>query len=197
MSPSSHSAILDVFCLGHASYDQVLTIPHHPQADEKLVADHLLACGGGPAANAAVTVARLGLKAGFGGYLGCDQWGEAHYQELLQETVNVDYVARGTSATPLSVVLVKPDGQRSLINYKGDTGPLAADTIDLSRLQTRVILFDGHEAALSLRVLRQFPDLPSVLDAGSLHDGTLALLTVIWCARKNSLASLPVVRNRR
>ncbi|MDZ4153040.1 MAG: carbohydrate kinase, partial [Methylicorpusculum sp.] len=53
------SLSVDVLCVGHASYDLIFAVPHHPNADEKIFADSLLACGGGPAANAAVTVARL------------------------------------------------------------------------------------------------------------------------------------------
>ena len=173
---SDQDQTLDVFCLGHASYDQVMSISHHPAADEKLFASTLLTCGGGPAANAAVCVARLGLRAGFGGYLGQDSYGNAHFNEFNQEGINTRYVVRGLNPTPLSVVLVKPSGQRSLVNYKGATQALDADAIDFSQLNTRVILVDGHEPALSLKLLNQFPDTPSVLDAGSLNAGTELLM---------------------
>ena len=170
---------LDVFCLGHASYDQVMSISHHPTADEKLFASKLITCGGGPAANAAVCVARLGLRAGFGGYLGQDSYGNAHYNELNQEGIDTRFLIRGLNPTPLSVVLVKPSGQRSLVNYKGATQAQDAGAIEFSQLNTRVILVDGHEPALSLKLLHQFPDTPSVLDAGSLHAGTELLLTKV------------------
>ena len=54
-----------------------LTQLHHPTADEKLRATSMHTCGGGPAANAAVTIARLGGSARFCGYLGNDAFGEA------------------------------------------------------------------------------------------------------------------------
>jgi sulfofructose kinase len=205
---------LDVLCVGHASYDLVFSVPHHPGADEKIVADDLLGCGGGPAANAAVTVAKLGGKAGFCGYLGNDVYGDSHMRELQEHSVDIQFVVRGTSPTPLSTVLVKPNGQRALINYKGQTSPLPATAIDFDGLQAKVLLFDGHEPDISLRLLNQLltrrsntvrPEpvegpatagfdqlspngipasrsgliaspIPTVLDAGSLHDGTLALM---------------------
>ena len=69
---------VDVLCVGHASYDLVFAVDHHPDADEKTFAEKLISCGGGPAANAAVTVSRLGLKSAFAGYLGNDFfWSEA------------------------------------------------------------------------------------------------------------------------
>ncbi|WKJ88824.1 PfkB family carbohydrate kinase [Methylomonas montana] len=172
---------LDVLCVGHASYDLVFSIPHHPGADEKMVADSLLGCGGGPAANAAVTVAKLGFSAGFCGYLGNDVYGDCHLQELHSHGVDTRLVVRGGSPTPLSGVLVKPDGQRALINYKGDTKALAADSIDFNGISAKAILFDGHEPRVSLCLLAQIAGdtVPTVLDAGSVHDGTLALMDKI------------------
>ncbi|MBD9362631.1 carbohydrate kinase family protein [Methylomonas fluvii] len=168
---------LHVLCIGHASYDLVFSVPHHPGADEKIVADDLLGCGGGPAANAAVTVAKLGGKAGFCGYLGNDVYGDSHLQELQDHNVDTRFVVRGESPTPLSTVLVKPNGQRALINYKGQTSALPATAIDFDGLAAKVLLFDGHEPHISLRLLNQLTHpVPSVLDAGSLHDGTLALM---------------------
>ena len=171
--------LLDVFCLGHASYDQVMSIGHHPSADEKLFASKLITCGGGPAANAAICVARLGLRAGFCGYLGLDNYGEAHFKEFTQEGVNTSLLIRGVNPTPLSVVLVKPSGERTLVNYKGNTQALMPDAVEFNQINTRIVLVDGHEPALSAKFLSQHPDTPSVLDAGSLHAGTELLMTKV------------------
>lgn len=38
----------DVFCVGHASYDHVFAVDHHPAPDEKMFAGNLVGCGGGP-----------------------------------------------------------------------------------------------------------------------------------------------------
>ena len=172
-------AALDVLCVGHASFDLVLTVPHHPDPDEKLFADRLLGCGGGPAANAAITAARLGSRAGFAGYLGEDLYGSTHLEELQRAHVDTRLVVRGSSPTPLSVILVKPDGRRALVNYKGGTAPLPADAIDFSPLAPRVILFDGHEPDISSPLAsgsRRSGSAMTVLDAGSLHRGTQALM---------------------
>jgi len=172
---------VDVLCVGHASYDLIFSVPQHPSEDEKIVADGLLACGGGPAANAAVTVARLGYQAAFAGYLSHDLYGEKHFQELAEEGVDTRYVVRGAAATPLSTIIVKPDGKRALINYKGDTKALATTAIDFSSIKPKVILFDGHEAHVSLPLADQArkQKIPTVLDAGSVHDGTRALMNKV------------------
>ena len=136
---------VDVLCVGHACYDLVFGVDHHPDADEKTFAEKLISCGGGPAANAAVTVSRLGLKSAFAGYLGSDFFGQQHLEEFGRAEVNTDLIVRGNSPTPLSAILVKPDGRRTVVNYKGATAALAADSIDFSKCRPRVILFDGHE----------------------------------------------------
>ncbi len=169
---------VDVLCVGHASYDLVFAVGHHPDADEKTFAEKFISCGGGPAANAAVTVSRLGLKSAFAGYLGNDFYGQRHLEELNQAAVNTDLVVRGDSPTPLSAILVKPDGQRTVVNYKGETAPLAADSMDLSKWHPQVILFDGHEPEVSLALMEAIKGrgISTVLDAGSVHRGSLKLL---------------------
>lgn len=183
---------IDVLCVGHACYDLIFSVAHHPSENEKIFADSLLSCGGGPAANAAVMVAKLGFSAAFAGYLGQDGYGELHYQELLAHDINTDCLLRGDLPTPLSTVIVKPDGNRALINYKGNTKPLAADAIDFSVLNPKVILFDGHEPYISIPLAKQARQtgIATVLDAGSVHEGTQALMGLVdylVCSEKFAL----------
>ena len=169
---------LDVLCVGYACYDLVFSVSAHPAADEKIFADDFIDCGGGPAANAAVAISRLGFKSAFSGYLGNDLYGEKHAQELQNYGVNTDFVVRGDWSTPLSAVLVKPNGDRALINYKGETRFLPTGAVDFSSLNTKVILFDGHESYLSIPLAdyARKAGIPTVLDAGSVHDGTMAMI---------------------
>ncbi len=179
----------DVLCIGHASYDLVFSVDHHPGEDEKVFADDLLGCGGGPAANAAVTVARLGFNAAFAGYLGNDVYGDSHHRELQKDSVDTRLIVRGSSPTPLSVVLVKPDGRRALLNYKGQTQALPASSIDFTGISAKAVLFDGHEPRIAMDLLNHLRHnpVPTILDAGSVHGGTLALLdkaTYLVCSEK-------------
>ena len=167
----------DVLCLGHACYDLTFSVKKHPKSDEKIFADNLTECGGGPAANAAIAVSRLGLSSAFAGYLGKDLYGNMHLQELTKENVNIHLLVRNSSPTPLSTVLVKPDGKRTLINFKGSTKPLLSNAIDFSPITAKVILFDGHEPSASLDLLEiaRHQKIPTILDAGSMHEGTSQL----------------------
>ncbi len=192
------TADVDVLCVGHASYDLVFSVPRHPLPDEKIFADGFIGCGGGPAANAAILVSRLGFTAAFAGYLGQDLYGDMHSQEFVQAGVDTRLIVLGASPTPISTVLVKPDGKRALVNYKGDTKPLPSGSVDFTRIKPGVILFDGHEPHISLPLAKHArragndvdgtsegsllakharrAGIATVLDAGSLHQGTSALL---------------------
>ncbi|HLF95791.1 MAG TPA: PfkB family carbohydrate kinase [Methylococcaceae bacterium] len=168
----------DVLCVGHASYDLVFQVSRHPLPDEKMFAEGFIRCGGGPAANAAVTVARLGLKAAFSGYLGRDLFGEEHVAELNAAGILTDWLVRGDAPTPLSAVFVKPDGARALVTHKAQTDYLESGAVDFSACRPQVVLFDGHEPLLSepLAERARAEGVPTVLDAGSLHQGTEMLM---------------------
>jgi sulfofructose kinase len=166
--------MIDVLCVGHAAYDLTFAVPHHPAPDEKTFATDFVGCGGGPAANAAVTVAKLGGRSAFAGYLGQDIYGDLHLAELQEAGVDTSLVVRGTNPTPLSVIWAKPDGQRSLVNYRGETQPLPTNAISFKSIHPKIILFDGWEPDISVPFaqLAKLQGIPTVLDAGSVHPGT-------------------------
>ena len=168
---------IDVLCVGATSYDFVFRVKHHPGSDEKTTADAIIRCGGGPAANAAVTVARMGLRSAFAGYLGADIFGQLHLEELKAVGVDTGLVVRGRYPTPLSSVLVSPSGERSLVNYRDADSVLPMESIDFSTIHPEVILFDGHEPEISLPLMNDAhaKGIKTVLDAGSLNKGTFRL----------------------
>ncbi|MFT4901403.1 MAG: sulfofructose kinase [Lentimonas sp.] len=168
---------VDVLCVGFACVDLNFHAAHHPSADEKLRATALHACGGGPAANAAVAVARMGGSARFAGYLGQDSFGEAHLRELEAEGVRTDTIYRSEAATPVASVIIKPNGQRSNISYRDPLAIVPDDAFLLAEHPAKVLLVDGHQPLLSLALILQAQQLgiPTILDAGSVNDGTLLL----------------------
>jgi len=170
-----------VLCVGAGTYDLVYSVERDPQPDEKIRANSFTGCGGGPAANAAITVSRLGLQSAFVGYLGNDIFGNAHINELQQAGVNTDLVARGDESSALSVIMVKPDGRRSLVNYRKPESFLAAGSVDFTSVDTKVILFDGHEPHISpaLAQSARKQGVVTLLDAGSIHPGTEELAGLV------------------
>ena len=179
--PIKQNFTVDVLCVGAGTYDLVYSVNRHPEPDEKIRARSFTGCGGGPAANAAVTVSRLGLQSAFVGYLGNDIFGNAHIDELQQAGVLTDLVARGVHSSALSVVIVKPDGSRALVNYRKPESFLAPDSVDFSTIDPRVILFDGHEPYISPSLAKSArkKGIITLLDAGSVHIGTEELAGLV------------------
>lgn len=172
------TAEVDVFCVGYACIDLNFSVPRHPGPNEKVRASALHLCGGGPAANAAVAVTRLGGTAAFGGALGRDAFGDTHIRELEAEYVATGAVRRGNHATAVAAVGTKPDGSRSIYHYTSPDALLPEDALSLSQQPARVLLLDAHQAPASTALIAEARarGIPVVLDAGSVHEGTRLLL---------------------
>lgn len=108
-----------VLCIGIAVRDVVLSVGRLPDPGTKSFARELSESIGGPAATAAVTIARLGGTARFAGRVGSDLHGREVIEALVAEHVDVSSVSiRQGLTTPLSAVLVTPDGERTIVNHR-------------------------------------------------------------------------------
>ena len=161
-----------------ATFDITFELEKHPGTNEKCFAKDFIGSGGGPASNASIAVARLGGKSYFIGYLGNDLFGDVHIKELKKNKVNVDYIKRGYSDTKLSVILAKPDGQRTVVTYKEKTPFIEKIKFDIDKINPKAIIFDGHEPIISkkIAIIANKKKIPVILDAGSLHDGIISLI---------------------
>lgn len=75
---------------------------------------------GGGATNAAVTFARQGLQASFGGKIGRDPAGAEVLRVLKREGVDSRHVAVDErNSTGYSVLLLAPNGERTVLSYRG------------------------------------------------------------------------------
>ena len=127
---------IQVVCIGLATLDSIFALPRHPAADDRVVATELAVAGGGPAATAAVALARLGVEVAFAGAVGDDETGLAIQAGLAAEGVDVSHVAVIAGArSPQSSILVG-DGGRAIVHYPGTLPPLvpAPETLELCHL---------------------------------------------------------------
>jgi sulfofructose kinase len=82
--------------------------------------------------------------AAFAGYLGRNIFESMRFEELLSEGVIMSLVVRDGHPTPLSTIIVKPDGKRTTVTDKGSTPVLEPDQVYFTAVRPRAILFDGH-----------------------------------------------------
>jgi sulfofructose kinase len=169
--------MVEVLCIGHASYDLSVFLPAFPAENSKGETDQLLQSGGGPAANAAYLLSAWGIRCGFAGLLGDDAYGRQITAEFKAVGTNVSLIEiPPLYETPVSLILVNlKNGSRTLVNRKGRQASLRISKPALTKMAPRFLLFDGHEPNASLSALESFPHAVSVLDAGSLRGGTRVL----------------------
>jgi sugar/nucleoside kinase (ribokinase family) len=110
-----------VLCVGLAALDTILVVPELPASDGRVVASQLAVAGGGPAATAAVALARLGVDVAFAGAVGDDEAGAAIRAGLEAEGVDVSRLVSVAGArSPRSTILVEEaTGARSIVHFPG------------------------------------------------------------------------------
>ena len=97
---------------------------------------------GGSAGNTAAGVAALGGRAGFIGQLAEDQLGEIFRHDIRGVGVEFETPALDIGVpTARSMVLVTPDGQRTMNTFLGAAQHLPADAIDPKQIEDSAILY--------------------------------------------------------
>lgn len=115
-----------VVCVGLATLDTVFEVQDHPSRDSRVVASELTVAGGGPAATAAVTLARLGVDTAFVGAVGDDDNGARIREGLESEQVDVSELAvvPGARSPQSSILCDTRSSSRTIIHYPGTLPPL-------------------------------------------------------------------------
>ena len=153
----------EVLIAGMAVADFVFRVPAIPAEAEKYRAESMEIVVGGPAANAAVAVARLGGRAVLSTRLGGDEVAGAIRNNL--EAEGVDCRIRRGGRSPLSAVTVDAAGERQIVNFRGEA--LANEPEPLDGLAPAVVLVDmgWTGAALAGLALARARGVPGVVDA--------------------------------
>src|SRR6266404_1692546 len=169
--------MIEVLCIVHSAYDLSVFVSCFPAENSKGQTDQLLESGGGPAANAAYLLSSWRVSCAFAGFLGDDAYGKRIMAEFNAVGTNLSLIEiRPGYKTPVSLILVNvKNGSRTLVNRKVGEPRLNISRTALKTIEPRFLLFDGHEPKASLAALEVFPKATSILDAGSLRDGTRAL----------------------
>lgn len=136
-----------VVCIGLATLDTIFAVPRHPAAEDRVVATSLAVAGGGPAATAAVALARLGVEVAFVGVVGDDATGVAIRDGLGREGVDVTEVAVVPGGrSPQSSILVGRDGRngRAIVHFPGTLPTLELSPRALARCRDAAWVHVDH-----------------------------------------------------
>jgi len=114
-----------ILCAGIIVLDEVFRVEAFPKPDGKVQAQGFFVVNGGCAANAAVTVARLGGRAALagpiGGPAGEDANGDRVLKALAREQVDCTACQRIDGlATALSAIFMNARGDRTIVTYRDE-----------------------------------------------------------------------------
>ncbi len=136
-----------ILTVGWACLDQRYYVEQFPPVQSRTSVHAYREAIGGPAAVAAVTVARLGAEAHLLSRRGDDSVGERLQEMLEAESVKTHFQLG--AATPLSAVLVAPDGERHIFPYRPDLPDELVLNEERLLKNMAALLLDGRWAAAS------------------------------------------------
>jgi sugar/nucleoside kinase (ribokinase family) len=150
---------------------------------------------GGSVANTMVGVASFGGKAAFIGKTAADQFGQVFGHDIRAAgvTFTTPPASAGSEPTGRSLILVTPDGQRTMNTFLGVSPQLSAEEIDANLIRSaRIVylegyLFDRPEAKAAFRTAAKI-----AVDAGR----QVALsLSDSFCVNRHRLEFLELIRS--
>ena len=112
---------------------------------------------GGSAPNTMVALAGLGVPAVISGMIGDDDFGRTYEEQVLGSGVS-SRLTRGAGMTGSSVILVTPDGERSMNTHLGRCQEFSPEALDEALLrQARFLYFTGYmwDTDLQKRAIRR------------------------------------------
>jgi sugar/nucleoside kinase (ribokinase family) len=173
-----------VVCTGIAVLDAVFRVPQFPVPEAKTQASEFMFVSGGCAANAAVSIARLGGRASFagplGGPAGAEAIGDRIVAALAAEKVDSAWCPRVPGVpSSMSAICVDPDGERAIVNYRDDRLAAARPSNPSAIVATAdAVLADNRfpEFVLPICTAARERGIPVVLDADKPTRTTDALL---------------------
>lgn len=119
-------------------------IPRVPNAGELLLSDHLLLNIGGCASNAAMDLARLGVRVGVAGCVGDDAFGRFVIETLDDRGVDTSSIRRLSDVGTSGTLIINVSGEdRRFIHTIGANGRLSAADIPLARIRLAKVFYVG------------------------------------------------------
>jgi sugar/nucleoside kinase (ribokinase family) len=169
-----------VLACGLATVDVVQILERMPGANEKVVALGTRVEAGGPALNAAVTAALLGMPSRLATAVGRSPLAEVVRADCAAKGVDVvDCAGEGFEVPVSSVLVTKSTGERAVVS-RNAVGVSSWASMDLARLLDGVsaVLVDGHHLPLAVAVATKAREhgIPVLADAGSWKPGLETLL---------------------
>ena len=180
---------MKILCIGQSAYDITLPVDSYPIENKKIkIGNKKIECGGGSANNCAYLLGLWGCDVTLASPIGKDFYGEKIKEELLKVNVNIDYFKELDMETTTSFIIANiSKGTRTIITNKNNE--MKYDEEFCINESFDVILCDGNDYELALKTIKNNKEAISIIDAGSLKEGTVLLCkTVDYVVCSNDFA---------
>lgn len=163
-----------IVCIGHAAFDITFPLKKFPEENTKNRVKKIVEAGGGPASNAAYLLGKWNQEPYFVGVVGNDIYGKTIKDELKSVNVNIDYMEESKKyGTTLSIIMVSESkSTRTTLAYKNQKMKMKNTNLEI---KPDILLIDGQEFELSMNVIKNNPDMISIIDAGRVTDEIVEL----------------------
>ncbi|MSU76330.1 carbohydrate kinase family protein [Patescibacteria group bacterium] len=138
----------DLITIGGATWDSTVTADQSRVLEEgqekylafpygkKVFMESFYFSFGGGAANVAVSASRLGLNVSFMGTIGCGELGDSIHKNFREQGVETVHAKLDRDhLASMSVILTAPDGERTILRFRGADEHLTAADVDWEHLK--------------------------------------------------------------
>ncbi|MBD3178517.1 MAG: hypothetical protein GF417_02400 [Candidatus Latescibacteria bacterium] len=171
----------DAVTFGYSAIDYLGIVPHFPGENLKLEMERFEIQGGGPAATAAVTLGRLGLKTAYSGIVADDDFGSAMLERLESENIDTaSVIIEPNARSQFAFIMVdRETGKRTILWTRGTLPFISPEQVNeeliLSSSGLLVDTLEPEAAAHAARIAKD-NNIPVVIDAGTLREGVENIL---------------------
>ena len=166
---------MKILCIGQSVYDVTIPTNEFPKENRKYKIHEVYECGGGSANNAAYLLAKWHDEVYLASSIGNDDYGKKIKNELASVGVNIDYMEEisNIKTTTSYIINNKTNGSRTIITDRKNEMHFSLN-YEIS-IKPDVILLDGNDYEMSLKIIKNNPEAIKIIDAGNMKDGIIDL----------------------
>lgn len=167
---------MKILCIGQSAYDITLPVPDYPIENRKIkIGNSKIESGGGACNNAAYLLGLWNSDVYLASSIGKDFYGERIKEELKKVHVNTTYFEEhdNIETTTSYIIANTTKGTRTIITNKNPL--MKFNKLTKIDMKPEVILVDGNDYELALNTLKENKDAITIIDAGSIKEGTIDL----------------------
>ena len=179
MIPMTGPSLVDLVGVGLNATDTLISLPSYPERGSTVKFSHASILPGGQTASAVIACQTWGLTTRYVGKLGDDEAARIHLREFARTGVDARIVTVPEAASPQSIILVDPGGERTVLNRRDPRLVLQPEDLDRTWIvNARALHVDGLETAAATLAASwaRTAGIPVIADLDEMYPGVEELV---------------------